>query len=134
MKLNKDTVIPVIAIGILLLGIGTSVYVHATEQEVGETILIGEEEVTLSYLFQICQQRSFEDGAYSGIALDDIILKTGITAAEDHEYTIIGADAYQKTVTWENLKHGLLTEEKSVIFSDLPKAFRVRNVVEIKVI
>jgi hypothetical protein len=134
MAMNKETILPVVAIGILVLGIGASLYVHATEEKVGETVIIGEQKFSFTYLFQVCQQRSFEENGYSGIALDDIVQKIGLTVPEDHGYTIIGADAYQKTVTWENLQHGLLTEEKRVIFSDLPKAFRVRDVVEIQII
>lgn len=133
MSLSKDKLIPLFAIVVLLIGIGSSLYVHATQQEVGETITIGEKVFTFEQLFQMCQQRELKEINYSGIALDDMILKAGITLSDSHEYTIIGADGYQKTVTWENLKNGVLTEEKRAVFSDLPKAFRVRDVVEIKV-
>ena len=81
-----------------------------------------------------CKQREFADINFSGIALDDIIIKSGVSSPENHEYTIIGADAYQKTVTWEDMKNGMLTEDNQVVFSDLPQAFNVRDVVEIKII
>ena len=133
MLLGKEKLIPLLAIIVLLIGTGSTIYVHATQQELGETITIGDEVFTFEQLFQICQQKEFKEIDYSGIALDNIILKAGVTSPENHEYTIIGADGYQKTVTWENLKNGILTEEKRAVFSDLPKAFRVRDVVEIKI-
>jgi hypothetical protein len=133
MKLVKEHLIPLSAVFVILVGVGSSVYVHATQQEIGETINIGDEAFTFEQLFQMCEYKILEDIDISGIALDDIILKAGVSSPELHEYTIIGADVYQKTVSWENLKNGVLTEERSVAFSDLPKAFRVRDVIEIKV-
>ena len=59
--------------------------------------------------------------------------KVGIPEPENHEYTIIASDGYQKTVKWENMKNGLLTKEGQSIFSDLPKAFRVKDIVKIEV-
>jgi hypothetical protein len=61
------------------------------------------------------------------------MLKTGIGNPEQHTYTLKGADGYEKTVTWENLKNGLLTKDRESIFSDLPKAFRVKDIVIIEV-
>ncbi|MEE9441020.1 MAG: hypothetical protein V3V27_03710, partial [Candidatus Thermoplasmatota archaeon] len=70
---------------------------------------------------------------FSGIALDDLMLKTGVSNPEKHEYTIIASDGYQKTVKWENMKNGILTEEGQSIFSDLAKAFRIKDIVKIEV-
>lgn len=133
MSLGKNKLIPLFAIVVLLLGTSSSLYVHATQREDRETITIGDEVFTFEQLFQICQQKELEELGYSGVALDDMILKAGVPSPENHEYTIIGADGYQKTVTWDNLRNGVLTEEKRVVFSDLPKAFRVRDVVKIEV-
>lgn len=133
MKLGKDKLIPLVAFIVILIGTVSTVYVHATQQEIGETIKIGDEIFTYEHLFQMCEYKELKEIGFSGIALDDMILKAGVSSPETHEYTIIGADAYQKTVSWENLKNGVLTEEKRAAFSDLPKAFRVRDVIEIKV-
>jgi hypothetical protein len=57
-----------------------------------------------------------------------------INCTSCHTYRIIGEDGYSQTVTWENMQNGLLTHEKKVVFSDLPKAFNVKNVVEIEVL
>ena len=133
MSLGKDKLMPLLAILVLLIGIISSLYVHVTQQELGGTIKIGNEVFTFEQLLQMCEQKELDEIGYSGIALDDILLKAGVSSPENHEYTIAGADGYQKTVTWENLRNGLLTEEKTVIFSDLPKIFRVRDVVEIEI-
>jgi hypothetical protein len=66
--------------------------------------------------------------------LDDLIIKMGVGSPKFKKYTFVGKDGYQKTVGWENLENGVLTYEKMVVFSDLPKAFRVKDVVNIKVI
>jgi len=70
----------------------------------------------------------------TGIALDDLMLKTGVTHPEQYRYTLRGSDGYEKTVTWENMKNGVLTKDGQSYFSDLPKAFRVKNVITIEVI
>jgi len=62
------------------------------------------------------------------------MIKTGISNPEKHEYMIIASDNYQKTVKWENMKNGIITAEGRSIFSDLPKAFRVKNIAKIEVI
>ncbi|KYK20472.1 hypothetical protein AYK25_04735 [Thermoplasmatales archaeon SM1-50] len=68
-----------------------------------------------------------------GIALDDLMVKTGVSHPEQHIYILKGVDGYEKTVTWENMKNGLLTKGRESIFLDLPKAFNVKNIVEIEV-
>ena len=61
------------------------------------------------------------------------MMKTGVSNPEQHMYTLKGSDGYEKTVIWENMKNGLLTKDRESIFSDLPKAFRVKDVVTIEV-
>ena len=52
---------------------------------------------------------------------------------EKQSYTLRGSDGYEKTVTWKNMKNGLLTRDSESAFSDLPKAFRVKDVITIEV-
>jgi hypothetical protein len=77
--------------------------------------------------------RTFDDSQNIGIALDDLMLKTGVPNPEQHTYTLKSSDGYEKTVTWENMRNGLLTKDYESIFSDLPKAFRVKDIVTIEV-
>jgi hypothetical protein len=97
------------------------------------SIQINGRQYTVNQLFSFTQPRVFSDSNFSGIALDDLMLKTGVTSPQDHTYTLVGADGYQKTVTWDNMKNGLLTRNGVSVFSDLPKAFRVKDIVRIEV-
>jgi len=128
--MGKDKYIPIIAIFVLILASLSTIYVYTTTAD-SEYIKINEVEYTIEQLFFISKERSYE--TFSGIALDDLLKKVGIPEPENHEYTLVASDGYQKTVKWENMKSGLLTKEGQSIFSDLPKAFRVKDIVKIEV-
>jgi nicotinic acid mononucleotide adenylyltransferase len=130
--MGKDRFLPVIAVVILAIASISSVYVYATQTST-TSILINGQHYTIDQLFSFTKSRMFVDLNYSGIALDDLIIKTGVNNPDSNTYTIIGSDGYQKTVTWDNMKNGLLTKNRMVVFSDLPKAFRVKDVVTIEV-
>ncbi len=129
--MGKEKLLPIIALLILLIGTGSSAYVFVTTVD-SEYIDINGQEYTIDQLLFIGEEREFE--TFFGVALDDIIIKIGVSNPNEHEYTLIAADSYQKTVKWENMKNGLLTKDRISIFSDLPKSFRVRDIVKIEVI
>ncbi|MCX6663218.1 MAG: PKD domain-containing protein [Euryarchaeota archaeon] len=83
---------------------------------------------TIDQLFSLGTQRSFVFLNYTGVALDDLMIKLGIQNPEFHQYTFIGDDNYQVTVKWKNLKNGVLTGERRAVFSNLAKGEWVRNV------
>jgi len=120
------------ALSVLLLGSISTLYITQTQAKT-QTLTINNQTYTIDQLFTQITPRSFTDLNANGIALDDLIRLAGVATPEDHQYTIIGADGYQKTVTWDNLQHGLLTRQRQTVFSDLPKAFNVRNVTTIEV-
>jgi hypothetical protein len=130
--MGKDRLLPIFALLILLIGSASSIYVYAT-QTTTNTLLVNGQRYTMDQLFSLTQPRSFNESQYSGIALDDLMLKTGVSQPEQHKYTLRGADGYEKTVTWENMKNGLLTKDSESIFSNLPKAFRVKDIITIEV-
>jgi len=135
--MGKEKFIPIIALMILLIGTGSSAYVYATQTDtetLGDSIIINNQQYTVEEIFSTTEQRTFESLDFTGIALDDLITKIGVDCPSCHSYAIIGEGDYQKTVTWENMKNGLLTADKMTVFSDLPKAFRVRGVFKIEVI
>jgi hypothetical protein len=132
MSMGKDRFLPVIALIVLMVASISSVYVYTTQANT-DTILINGQHYTVDQLFSFTKPRAFADLNYSGIALDDLIVKTGVNNPESHTYTLIGSDGYQKTVIWENMKNGLLNKNRESVFSDLPKAFRVKDVVTIEV-
>ena len=128
--MGKDKLLPVFALLVLLLGSISTAYVYTTTSD-SEIISINEKEYSLDQLLLLAEERTIEE--YHGASLDQIIEKSGVVSLETHDYTLIGADGYQKTVQWNNLKNGIITEEGQIIFSDLPKAFWVKDIVEIKV-
>lgn len=72
---------------------------------------------------------------WTGVRLADLVTDSGVVNPEDHEYKIVGSDGYAKTVGWSDMESGLLTkEEKCAFFPGLPKAYHVRDLVEIEVI
>ncbi|MBU0496490.1 MAG: hypothetical protein KKG04_00860 [Candidatus Thermoplasmatota archaeon] len=128
--MGKERIIPLLALTFLLLSSEATLYVYATTTN-ATTITINAQTYTYDQIFTLAEPRTIDD--FQGIALDDLIKKTGPINPETYTYTINGADGYQKTVKWENLQQGLLTIEGQVIFADLPKAFRVRDVIQIEV-
>jgi len=129
--MGKDRLLPIFAILILIISCISSTYIYAT-QATANTILVNEQQYTIDQLFSLVQPRTLNES--TGIALDDLMLKTGVTHPEQYRYTLRGSDGYEKTVTWENMKNGVLTKDGQSYFSDLPKAFRVKNVITIEVI
>ena len=129
--MGKVQYLPIIALIIILIGTGSSAYVYITTVD-SHYIDINGQDYTIDQLLFIGEEREFE--TFSGVALDDLMMKIGLVNPEEHEYTIIAADSYQKTVNWYNMKNGLLTKDRVSIFSDLPKSFRVRDIVKIEVI
>jgi len=130
--MGKDRLLPIFALLILLIGSVSSIYVYAT-QTTTNTLRVNGQYYTMDQLFSLTQPRTFHESQYSGIALDDLMLKTGVSQPEQHTYTLKGVDGYEKTVTWENMKNGLLTKEAESVFSELPKAFRVKDIITIEV-
>ncbi|HEC81004.1 MAG TPA: hypothetical protein ENI42_01060 [Thermoplasmatales archaeon] len=135
--MGKDKLIPLVAMVLLLVGSFSSLYVYTVEGDTSkvDVISINGRSYSMDQIFSLAKQRSLvtDDGVFSGVALDDLIEKVGVTCGSCHTYTIVGSDGYSKTVKWKNLKNGVLMEDRRVVFSDLPKAFRVRNVVSIEV-
>jgi len=130
--MEKDRLLPIFALLILLIGSVSSIYVYTT-QATTDTMLVNGQYYTMDQLFSLAQPRTLNESQYTGIALDDLMLKIGVLQPEQHMYTLKGADGYEKTVTWENMKNGLLTRDGESAFSDLPKAFRVKDIITIEV-
>jgi hypothetical protein len=128
--MGKDRLLPIFAIMILITSSISSTYIYAT-QATTNTLLVNGQQYIIDQLFSLAQPRTLNES--TGIALDDLMLKTGVTHPEQYKYTLRGSDGYEKTVTWENMKNGLLTKDSESFFSDLPKAFYVKNIVTIEV-
>lgn len=130
--MGKDRLLPVTAMCVLIIASTSSLYVYAS-QTTTDTLRINGQDYSIDQLFSITKPRLFNDSDVTGIALDDLMMKTGVSHPEQHTYTLRGADGYEKTVTWENMKNGLLTQDRESLFSDLPKAFRVKDIITVEV-
>ena len=130
--MGKDRLLPICAICVLFVACTSSLYVHALQIE-SETLRVNGQDYTIDQLFSLTNPRQFDELQETGIALDDLLLKTGVSNPETQTFTLRGADGYEKTVTWDNMKNGLLTKDRESIFSNLPKAFRVKDIVTIEV-
>lgn len=130
--MGKDRLLPITAVFILFIASTSSLYVYAS-QTTTDTLLVNGQEYSIDQLFLIIKPRLFNDTNTTGVALDDLMLKTGVSQPEQCTYTLRGSDGYEKTVTWENMKNGLLTKNRESFFSDLPKAFRVKDIIIIEV-
>lgn len=110
--MGKEKLIPILAVAVLFIGSVSSIYVYAMQND-SEYIDVNGTEYTIDQLFFMGKQKTIESNSevFVGVALDDLMLKTGVSYPEAQEYTIIASDGYQKTVKWENMKNGLLTEE-----------------------
>jgi hypothetical protein len=139
MIMGKEKLIPVLAIIVLLLAVGSTLYVQATKTEITEenAITINGNKYCLNELFDEVEKRTIQiDGdEISGIALDSLIEYSGVLCGSCNTYTIKAThpSPYQQTVKWDNMQKGILTDYSRVYFPDLARAFWVYNVVEIEV-
>lgn len=116
-----------IVIAVFLLSVGIVSAIYQSVEEVGDTIEINGKKISIEEIFEKCSI-----GEEASLAC--IINLSGVEQPEKHEYTIIGADGHPQTVEWEDMKKGVLTKERRVIFENLPKKFWVKDVVKIEVI
>ncbi len=133
---NKERLIPFFAIIVLLIGISSTLYVHAIQLNINSNnIIINDNEYNFDSLFDELTSKSIEtdDGTKTGIGLDTLIGYVGISNPGQFQYTIKASDSYQKTILWDNFKDGILSKEKRIFFSDLAHAFWVGNIIEIEV-
>jgi len=137
--MKVERIAPVIAVSLLLLGIFSTVYVESSKEKISPDYLkINGNRFEIKEILKSCSEKEIKPeagGAYTGISLADMINFSGVKNPSEYKYKIVGSDGYSKTVDWNALQNGIFyVEEKKVIFSDLPKQFWVRDVVEIKVI
>jgi hypothetical protein len=133
MKTGKE-LIPIIAMIVLLIGTVSTLYVHATHIN-KDTITINGQEYSIDQLFSMVDTKTIEtnEGVKTGIALDDLMIKVGISCMSCNNYIIKAKDKYQQTVNWDVMKTGILTDNSRVYFPDTAHSFWVRDVIEIEV-
>ena len=135
---EKQNIIPLLAITVLLIASVSTLYVHATQNQQisdSESIIINEQTFAVQSLFQTFSNITIQtdDGEKTGILLSDLLLSTDIECPICHSYLIIASDGYQQTVDWDDMKQGIITNEKRSYFPHLAHAFWVRNIINIEV-
>jgi len=134
MNSGKEKLIPIFAMIVLLIGTFSAIYVNATQVD-KDTITINGEEYTIDQIFSIARSKEIEtdEGMKSGISLEDLMTKAGISCVSCSKYTFKAKDGYQQTVDFEILKSGILTDYSRVYFEDTAHALWVSDVIEIEV-
>ena len=132
--MGKEKIIPILALIVIVIGGTSTAYVYVTQID-KDTITINGEEYTIDQIFYMGETKTIQtiEREKTGVALDDLIIKAGVGCPSCHEYTIKAKDGYQKTVNWEIMKTGILTDIKKVFFPNTAKAFWVEDTVEIEV-
>ena len=135
---EKQNIIPLLAITVLLIATASTVYVHATQNQQSidsESIMINNQTFTMNTLMQSFTNMTIQtdDGEKTGIALSNLLLSTNLDCPTCHSYILISSDGYQQTVDWDDMQQGVLSLEKRVYFPNLAHAFWVRNIIEIEV-
>jgi len=135
----KRNALMLAASSLLLVSIASNLYVGGVENSVSTgCIEVNGAKVCFIELYEkigtITIHNSITNESYTGVPLHSIIQFAGVNGPEKHSYTIIGADGYRKTMSWDDMKSGVLTENNRVAFENLPKAFMVRDVVKIEVV
>jgi hypothetical protein len=131
--MGKEIIIPILALVIIIIGGTSTAYVYLTHIE-KDTITINEEVYTIDQIFYMVETTTIKtiEGEKTGASLKNLIQKTGVGCPSCYEYTIKAND-YQKTVDWDIMKTGILTDFKKVYFPNTPKAFWVEDIIEIEV-
>ena len=135
----KRNALMLAASSLLLVSIASNLYVGGVENSVSTgCIEVNGARVCFMELYEkigtITIHNSITNESYTGVPLHSIIQFAGVNEPEKHSYTIIGADGYRKTVSWDDMKGGVLIENSRVAFENLPKTFMVKNVVKIEVV
>jgi len=134
MIMGKEKFIPVIAMILLLIGIFSAIYVHANQIN-KDTITINNEEYTIDQIFSLAKTKTIQtdEGEKTGVSLEELMNKVGISCTDCNKYTFKAKDGYQQTVDYKTLKTGILTKESRVFFPDTAHSLWVRDIIEIEV-
>lgn len=111
------------------------------EEDTGDdlTIIINEMNLTISGLFSnqtLVTITDMDGNNFTGISLSDLITLSDVADPATWQYNIAAGDGYNKNVTWEDMKMGVLTEHAEdntmTAFPHYTGKYRVRNVLTIE--
>ena len=135
-----EKIVLILAIFLLFIGFASGVYLELEIQE-NEDIFGGEYLevegliITMDDLFSQCSLKNYltDRGNYTGFSLSCVINISNLTNPEIHDYAIVSMDGYTKTVSWDDMKKGIITDERYTVFSHLPRAYWIKDVIKIEV-
>ena len=118
---------------IILVGSFSAFAYNTLNQKESDKFMVNGKEYEYEILYEDFQ--TLEVQGIEGVSLSVLINDAGIENPPSHDYKIIGADGYFKTVTWRDMETGILTlDEKKVVFETKAKAYWIRDVIEIEVV
>jgi hypothetical protein len=137
---KPEKIVLAIAIFLLSTGLVSGIFLEQENDEYstiysGGYIEVEDSLITMDNIFSHCSlQNSVTDrGNFTGVSLSCIINNTSIQNPEIHDYAIIALDGYTKTVSWSDMKKGVFTDERYAVFSHLPRAYWIKDVIRIEV-
>jgi len=142
MLTGKEKIIPVLAMTVLLIGIVATVYVNALENNTkgpDNFFTINGNKLSFESLSETTQEITIEtdEGNKTGLSLEGIITESGISCPSCYRYTFKASDPYQQTVSWNEVKTGILTYSQEynlrVYFPNIAHTFWVYDLIEIEV-
>ena len=122
----------IISVAILIGSFSALAYNTLNQKESDKFTVDGKEYEwdTLYDDFETTEVQGFE-----GVPLPTILDNAGVSNPSSHDYKIVGADGYFKTVEWKDMETGILTfDGKKVVFETKAKAYWVRDIIDIQVV
>ena len=116
---------------VILIGSLSIFSYNNLSKEDTETVVVNGKEYRWEEVFGDFDLTTME--GKEGVRLSDLVNDTGLAEPESHEYKIIAADGYAKTVKWGDMENGIVMKNKEVFFPDLVKQYYVKDIVEIEV-
>ena len=142
MIMGKDKLIPFLAMVVLLIGVFSTLYVNAQENENADNlkaIKINNSIYNIDELYELIDTETIQtdDGEKTGIPLDEVLKYSKVSCVSCNSYTIKANDPYQQTVSGKDMQNGVLTYDEKyharVYFPNLAHSFWVYNIAEIEV-
>jgi len=138
---KPEKIVLIIAIFLLSMGLTSGIYIEKVIDSNEKTFIadgyleVEDSLLTLDNIFSNCTRyiRVTDRGNYSGVSLSCVINISNIQNPELHDYAIIALDGYTKTVSWMDMKKGILTDDRYAVFSHLPRAYWIKDVLRIEV-
>ncbi|MCK4614084.1 MAG: hypothetical protein KAU14_04705 [Thermoplasmata archaeon] len=122
----------IVAVIILLGSLSVLTYTTLTREDT-DTVTVNGKEYAWDEMFEDFETTTLN--GHEGILLSDLVNDTALKDQEDHDYKIVGADGYFKTVSWDDMQNGLLVkEDKMTVFPEKTKGFWIKDVIEIEVV